>query len=163
MSGGYHTWSKFNEHRWSKLNARRHIFSQLKFDLAKAFGKSLAPEVKQNVGTPVQRPPSLAIEQVMERFFKQLATIENASFYFLIDTDRTHLFDQMDADSDELRAFKRTARSVHANVIDPEAAFREFVSKSGSALEVGPYDRHWNRSAVQVVAEKIAAELRVTK
>jgi len=25
MSGGYHTWSKFNEHRWSKLNARRQI------------------------------------------------------------------------------------------------------------------------------------------
>ena len=25
MSGGYHTWSKFNEHRWSNLNARRHI------------------------------------------------------------------------------------------------------------------------------------------
>ncbi|MBK7646379.1 MAG: TolC family protein [Betaproteobacteria bacterium] len=25
MSGGYHTWSKFNEHRWSKLNARRQL------------------------------------------------------------------------------------------------------------------------------------------
>ncbi len=24
MSGGYHTWSKFNAHRWSNLNARRH-------------------------------------------------------------------------------------------------------------------------------------------
>ncbi len=24
MSGGYHPWSKFNEHRWSDLNARRH-------------------------------------------------------------------------------------------------------------------------------------------
>ncbi len=24
MSGGYHPWSKFNEHRWSNLNARRH-------------------------------------------------------------------------------------------------------------------------------------------
>jgi hypothetical protein len=23
MSGGYHTWSKFNAHRWSNLNARR--------------------------------------------------------------------------------------------------------------------------------------------
>lgn len=25
MSGGYHTWSKFNAHRWSNLNARRQL------------------------------------------------------------------------------------------------------------------------------------------
>jgi len=25
MSGGYHTWSKFNAHRWSNLNARRQV------------------------------------------------------------------------------------------------------------------------------------------
>ena len=28
MSGGYHTWSKFNAHRWSNLNARRHFHGQ---------------------------------------------------------------------------------------------------------------------------------------
>ena len=32
MSGGYHTWSKFNEHRWSNLNARRHTGVVSKFD-----------------------------------------------------------------------------------------------------------------------------------
>lgn len=26
MSGGYHTWSKFNAHRWSNLNARRQTY-----------------------------------------------------------------------------------------------------------------------------------------
>lgn len=109
-----------------------------------------------------QRLPLQISELVIEEFFKQLSTIANARYYFLIDPDRSKLSDAITPENVDFQSFRSAARTIHATVIDPRPAFREFVSKSGRTLEVGPYDRHWNAEAIRIVANEIAKELRET-
>lgn len=135
----------------------QYIFSQLKFDLSKSF---LHTGARSSPGIAAQSLPLPVGELVVAHFFKQLSSIENAHFYFLIAPDRAHLSAEAATENGDLQLFKSAARSNHATLIEPGPAFHEFVSRSGRILEIGPYDRHWNRDAVQIIADKIAEKLR---
>jgi hypothetical protein len=136
----------------------QYIFSQLRFDISKIVGNFFPKESKEKTGSN-QALPLLASQQVVFNFFKQLSTITNAQFIFLIDADRAHLSDQLATESNELKFFKSAAHAIHATVLDPTSLFREYVETSGQILEIGPYDGHWNGDAIQLVAELITKNL----
>lgn len=136
----------------------QYLFSQLKLDISRILGRFRQPEPAASTGVALSLPSS-ASHQVIAEFFKRLSSIENGRFLFLIDPDRAHLSATSVTDGDDLQSLTKAAHAINARVIDPTSSFREFVSRSGRALEIGPYDKHWNKNAVQILSGIIAQEL----
>ena len=57
-----------------------------------------------------------------------------------------------------LEVFQDYARRKEMQIVSPLIAFREYRKNSGLILEVGPYDAHWNRDAIKMVAALLSAE-----
>lgn len=137
----------------------QYVFSQLKFDAASVFTWPSKPAARIETNAAEQRLRSEAIERVVQNFFEQLQMIEGARYIFVIDAARDHLFTRDVATSGDLTLFKNATDAFGAVVIDPTADFREFVSRSGMILEVGPYDKHLNAEGMRVLAGAIARRL----
>lgn len=136
----------------------QYLFSQIRFDITKVLFNPLQPTATPS--NPLRQDLSLsASTHVVSQFIRQISTIEGARFMFLIDADRAHLSDTLTREGDDLKTLKSAADAIRAVVIDPTEAFRASVADSGRALEVGPYDHHWNANTVQIVAESIAKRL----
>jgi hypothetical protein len=136
----------------------QYVFSQIRFDISRAISNPFRPAVEKSA-LARKNLPLAASERVIATFFGRLSTIEGVRFMFLIDADRAHLFDTRVNDREDLKALRRAAEELGGAVIDPAPFFRRFVVDSGIALEVGPYDRHWNGKAVQLIAGLIAQHL----
>lgn len=137
----------------------QYIFSQLKFDISRVLSKSLRRSVSSIGTTAEDASISLSSSKVVNYFFKEISTIEDAQFLFLIDADRDHLSNSPINESSDLKLLKAKAYMMHAIVVDPTVAFQRFVADSGRILEVGPYDHHWNGNAVQILADLISTSL----
>ena len=96
---------------------------------------------------------------VVDEFFSQLSLIENARIYLLIDANRAWILDLEVGESEDIKRFKSTADNNRFVFIDPTNKFKEFVFSTGMNLEIGPYDHHWNRNAVDIVAQLIARQM----
>jgi hypothetical protein len=137
----------------------QYLFSQIRFDISKVISNPLRPVVAKNSSSPKNLSLHESL-QITNYFLEQLQRIRGARFIFLIDADRPHLFDTTPDLNQELKALNSAAATVNATVIDPTQAFRKFVADTGTALEVGPHDHHWNASALAILANLIAQKLR---
>ena len=137
----------------------QYVFSQIRFDISKAITNPFRPIVEKSAPA-VKDLPLAGSEAVIANFLRQLSTIQDARFILLIDADRAHLFDTQVNEPLDLKALRNAAENMGAIVIDPAPAFRRFVLDSGETLEVGPYDRHWNGKAVQLLAGLVAQQLK---
>lgn len=138
----------------------QYVFSQLKFSSAKFFESLIRfPNVDQAPIGGTAQPAATVFEPVIRAFFERLATIDGGSFVLVIDADRGNFQGGRPATFPELGLFAEIAKAHGAIVVDPTARFRNFVSKTSKILEVGPYDRHWNPDAVQLVAADIAEQV----
>lgn len=135
----------------------QYVYSQLKFDLSKVLS-NLNPQRPSPAPKQKNRLSSSVRSQIINRFFEQISAIEGARFIFLIDADRARLSETPSSD-DEFTEFRHSAKTGNAFIIDPTDEFRAFVNASGRNLEVGPYDHHWNRSAIRIIANLISQEL----
>lgn len=133
----------------------QYVFSQIKFDTSKLISRLLQTESIQNRLTAKPLPLETS-SKVVRLFFERISGIREARFLFLIDADRTQTTETPLDQDDELAVFARAAVASQAPVIDPTREFGAFVRTSGRALEVGPYDHHWNASAVHIVASLIS-------
>lgn len=140
----------------------QYVFSQIRFDISKVISNPLRPTVPKSATSPKGLSLNASL-QITGYFLEQLPKIEGARFIFLIDADRPHLFDTASNMNQDLKALRSAAASINASVIDPTPAFRKFVADTGRALEVGPYDHHWNASALEILANLIAQKLRLSK
>ena len=137
----------------------QYTFSQLKFNIS-----TILSSVSQPAGVTKKTTRTVDVSlksssQILEYFFRQLSTIENAQFLFVVDADRPHLSDKKENNSIELKSLKNEINALNMIIIDPTAAFREFIIKSGRTLEVGNYDHHWNGETVGIIATLIANQL----
>lgn len=83
-----------------------------------------------------------------------------ARFLFLIDADRAHLESGSYAtDTVELQTLLSAIKAMNGIVIDLTETFRTYVANTGRNLEVGPYDRHWNVEATNLVVELVVEKL----
>ena len=137
----------------------QYIFSQLRFDSSRVFAQ-FSRQKPNHQGSAQKNTETTAAQKVVTQFFSQISTIKNGEFIFLIDADRPGLSDGLTKDYPGLESFLAQAHALNATVIDPTPFFREFVSRSGRGLAVGPYDKHWNKSAIKIIAEGIGAKLR---
>lgn len=137
----------------------QYLFSQLKVNvgsLAKNLGR------KADSG-PVQRSTSdsaPALQSVVKLFFAEIAKIEGGRFYFVLEPPlpgATPPRPQL-TESDLFRA---GAMAAQARIIDASRRFAEFSATTHLHLEVGPYDKHWNRAAVALIADAIVEALTV--
>jgi len=104
--------------------------------------------------------PETTSEKIVASFLERTKRIQNARLLFLIDADRASInAGQVPAPRPDLEVFKAAVQTVGAMVIEPDAAFRDAVARTGNMLEVGPYDRHWNVQAMMIVADQLAAAL----
>lgn len=137
----------------------QYVFSQLKFDISKVLLKPSQPSGSNSDKRVEDLSISPPVSKVIEYFFKEISTIENAQFLFLIDAERAHLAETPPNESSDLKSLKAEANAMHVTVIDPAPAFHSFVADSGRILEVGPYDHHWNGNTVQILADLISKRL----
>ena len=87
--------------------------------------------------------------------FERLPIGEGLRYFFVIDPDRSHLFDYV-KDPYEIEYLKTYADLFGVTEIDPINKFKEFTISRGMALEVSPHDKHWNSEAIKMVAMVIA-------
>lgn len=101
-----------------------------------------------------------AARRIVSIFLKKLETIGPARYLFLFDADRQHLDSGPHAeDAPELRPLLDVLDSIGARPIDPTDAFRTHLAETGKKPEVGPYVRHWNAEAVNILSTLIAEKL----
>ena len=141
----------------------QYIFSQLKFSFP-----SLGPYFKFRtqkpyLDLPAQQSRAIAIDQIVMSFFGELSKIEGGQFFILVDPDRANLFSQRPDEFDGLKVLENKALVHNVSVINVTPNFQNYISRSGRFLEVGPYDRHWNRDATRVIAAEIAENLATIK
>lgn len=137
----------------------QYVFSQLKFDISKVLLKPSQPSGSGDGRRDEDVSVPLPVSKVVNNFFKEISTIENAHFLFLVDADRAHLSNSPINESSELKLLKEKADMMQAIVIDPTADFQRFVADSGRILEMGPYDHHWSGNTVQILADLISTSL----
>jgi hypothetical protein len=136
----------------------QYVFSQIRFEFSKMLAKPPREAVDKNTVTNRAVPSSVS-EQIIENFLGQLATIKNGRYMILIDADREHPSAMVDSDPEDLNGLRRAAAEMKVDVIDPTPAFFKFVADSGTILEVGPYDHHWNGNAIRILADLISDRL----
>lgn len=137
----------------------QYVFSQLKFDPSKMMQSFPHAGIKESSGIAAQSASPSIGELVIKRFLEQISSIEDARFYFLIAPDPALVTGKVTSENADIQSFRSATRSMRATFIDPVPEFREFVSRSGRILEVGPYDGHWNSDATEIIADKIAERL----
>lgn len=138
--------------------AAQYIFSQLKFNLSGVLASLRGSDSSSKTVTARTLPPEMATMRVVQEFFEQMSTINEAKYYFVIDPDRVNFYDPK-INTPELEQFRKAALINGAIEVDPTPAFQHFVSTSGLVLEIGPYDKHWNAEAVRLVADSIAQRM----
>ena len=137
----------------------QYVFSQLRFDIAKTLSRLQRSGKTSTSSLPADLPGATS-EKIVATFLERIKRIPDARFIFLIDADRASInAGKVPKPGPDLEAFKAAIQSVGAVVIEPDAAFRDAVTRTGRALEVGPYDRHWNIQAMAIVADELATAL----
>jgi len=141
---------------WKKKIIRKsalaqYIFSQLKMNPATSLKKLTytPPSFPQAVAEP-DKMDAIA-HAVTELFFQKIQFEKAIQLTFLIDSERTKLFNDLAQNDIGLDIFKTYAQDKGAKVISPITEFREYRKKTGLILEVGPYDAHWNREAIRIL------------
>lgn len=140
----------------------QYLFSQLKINPEAGIRKLkvMPPE------TRLPKTESLGGEAiamaVTENFFQLIEAQAGIKLTFLLDVDRPRLFDDSAQREPEIELFKAYATSKGMRIISPLSAFRDFRKNSGLILEVGPYDAHWNREAIKILAGILRVELMQT-
>jgi hypothetical protein len=140
----------------------QYIFSQLKFnpaDIARIIPQA-APSARAEALPPSPAADISAI--VVREFFAKISQIGDIQIYIVVDPDRANLARELPLPVD-LQLLRDAARQYGAIVIDPTPKFRDFVARTGLALEVGPYDRHWNSEAVRLVSTAVADAVATVK
>lgn len=138
----------------------QYLFSQLKINPAAIINKLKRPTPKSEL-PKTESPSGIAVAKAtIENFFQLIELPSEINLIFLIDADRSRLFDDLAQQDLGIEFFKASAISKGMQVISPLSTFRDYRTKSGLILEVGPYDAHWNSEAVRVVAELLGSELR---
>lgn len=134
------------------------LFSQLKLNLGASIRKirGLQTESRPPVGK-VHGEEAIA-SAISETFFRRVDGKTPIKIIFLLDVDRTRLFDEAVQHESGLEVFQDYARRKEMRIVSPLIAFREYRKNSGLILEVGPYDAHWNRDAIKMVAALLSAE-----
>jgi hypothetical protein len=134
----------------------QYIFSQLKFSFS-SLGSHLRPVAKKlDVDIPAQKSREMAIDRIVTSFFDELSKIGGGRFFILIDPDRANLFSQRSLEPEGVKELSTKALVNGINIINVSLPFQEYVSSSVRVLEIGPYDKHWNRDATKIVAGAIA-------
>lgn len=137
----------------------QYLFSQLKINSGASIRKSkgLPPESRLPI---TESPEGEAIAKaVTENFFQLIESQTGIKLIFLLDVDRTRLFDDSAQQEPEIELFKAYATNKGIQTVSPLSAFRNFRKESGLILEVGPYDAHWNREAIRILAALLRVEL----
>ena len=137
----------------------QYVISQLKLSLSDILN-SIWPSIPsvQTIKTST-RPSPAASKLAIKTFFSRLPFNDGIKYYFLIDPDRLHLFDQ-GHDAPDIEEFKTQAHMYRAILIDPTPEFQEFVRSSGMVLEMSPSDKHWNTAGINLEATAIANSLK---
>ena len=136
----------------------QYLFSQIRVDLSKL----LAPLSSSKTIRPPTAVPlgDNAASFIVSLFRERLEPIGKARYLFLIDADRQHLKTGSYAvDAPELQSLLDVVNHIDGRVIDPTDAFRAHLAETGKKLEVGPYDRHWNAEAINILATLVAEKL----
>ena len=138
----------------------QYVFSQIKFKFdASKLSLNMIRTSSDSKSPLAQTLPSSNSTALVNRFFGSLSTIKDARFIFLVDSERPINPRIVASENDDLKYFRSSAHKIGAAVLDPTALFEKFYSDTKKVLEIGPYDRHWNRDAVRIIAEQIHLSL----
>lgn len=136
----------------------QYLFSQLRFDPARVVA-NLRATVDAADATPRLRSKPRPTdwrqqtEAVIDAFLAALPRDDGIRYTLLFDADRKALANG-DRPTEPGRArLMARCREAGLTVVDLAPVFARHLAASPLALEVGPYDAHWNSLATRLVAE----------
>ncbi|PKO37967.1 MAG: hypothetical protein CVU33_10555 [Betaproteobacteria bacterium HGW-Betaproteobacteria-6] len=136
----------------------QYLVSQLKIDVSKLKPSAWTTPAVANA-SPKAEIPDERQNATVAAFFSQISKIQDGRFLFVVDPDRGHLLEAGAGERNEVAARIRYAGDGRTTVIDPGEAFKDHLVRTGRLLDVGPYDRHWNAEAIDIVTELVRRAL----
>ncbi|MBI1396224.1 MAG: hypothetical protein GC151_09625 [Betaproteobacteria bacterium] len=145
----------------------QYLLGHLRLDLVALVKRGFRRVSADNAPVPqggrthdVPRPDA---QRILDRFFETVHRDVRGRLVMVFDADR-HAINGGEASHDATRDLAMArARAEGATVVDMDAPFREFVTRTGRHLEVSPADHHWNRAATALVADAAVRALRVAR
>ena len=149
----------------------QYMVSQLKLDPARLLQQLLTRSVphdaaSSDAGAASARATAPAIgaavpvvDAATAAFFERVRPIALDQLILVVDTDRRALGKAAPVDNSARSRFIALARAAGATVIDTEPLYRRHFASSSLSLEIGPYDGHFNRLAVELLMQAVAREL----
>jgi hypothetical protein len=143
----------------------QYFVSQLKVApasmLRQMFSRPEAPAAPAPARAPQTPPaPTPEIEAIAGAFFARVQPHVAGRLVLVLDADRRALMQHRSPDDPQRQRFMELARAAGATVVDTEPLFRQHFAISTLSLDMGPYDGHFNRLGVQLVAGAAAEALR---
>ncbi len=138
----------------------QYLFSQLRFNPAQLVAR-LRGELHKAPSAPRQRPaPDAAAaaartDAIIDAFLTALPREPGVRFVLAVDADRQALAQGRMPDEPERTRLIERCRAAGLTVVDLASVFARHYESSPLALEIGPYDGHWNPLATRLVADAV--------
>ncbi len=130
----------------------RYVYQQIYFSADKIFAAFTRNSTSKSI------PTIGKYAQVSSRLldlFAEKTKVTPQNTIFIIDSDRSSMYDRSKPDREELSAFKRIGIQRGYRVVDTEDLFRDYYRRTRKKLDFLPTDSHWNAPANQLVLDRI--------
>lgn len=101
----------------------------------------------------------LIVDTVAKAFFERIKPHVHGKLILVLDSDRVTMYEGATKPDPVRQRFAQLARTAGAIVVDTQPIFATHISHSKLKLEVGPYDTHMNKIAVNLAMQASAAAL----
>lgn len=151
---------------WGKRIARhsalaQYLFSQLKVDPQRAWRRIVDRTPAGRPATRAASPPAdgAVTTAVASAFFQRIRPFATGRLVLVLDSHRKALYQGLQQDDPDRRAFIRLAREAGATVVDTEEIFRAHINNSPLTLDVSPSDAHLNPLGIGLAMRAAAVEI----
>ncbi|CDH46093.1 hypothetical protein [Candidatus Contendibacter odensensis] len=144
----------------------QYLFSQIKIDpaaLLRPLRTVPLPQINSYRPNGPEDVPLEKVDRIVERFFSSLPRGSGERLLLVFDSDRDHLLETPTIGAPVRNRFMQLAQQTGIEIVDTAPLFRDFLRKTGLSLNVGPFDKHWNREANRLVAEAVAIKIEAIK
>lgn len=145
----------------------QYLTSQLRIT-PQAFLDLVTPQIAQKPSADITKTQSeskntdrtlLIVNTVTKVFFERIQPYVRGKLILIIDSDRESMYDEKTMPDPFRQHFMQLAQHAGAIVVDTQPIFAAHIARSKLRLEVGPYDTHMNKLAINLIMQASASAL----